>query len=841
VTPFLVAVAGWRHLLRHRWQLALAVLGVALGVCVVVAVDLANSSAEQAFVLSMQDLSGRASDQIVGGSRGLDESIYVRLRAHAGVRRSAPVVEGYARSGNETLHLLGIDPFAEPPFRTHLAGVAGGTFRRLVAEPDTALLPRRTADRLGVEVGGTLAIEVAGRPRSLHVIGFLDGGPAADGVVLTDIATAQEQLGMLGRLSWIDLVLPQGEHGEALRERVRGLLPPGVALRPASARAGAMLQMTRAFRTNLTAMSLLALLVGAFLIYNTMTFAVVQRRALIAQLRVLGVTRREVFTAIVVEAAVIGVAGTLIGVAAGSLLAQGLLHLVTRTINDLYFVLTVSETQLSALPLWKGAALGVLGALGAAMVPAFEAAHTEPRAAMARSSLESATRSVSRRGAAFGIMLVGAAGVGMALPSTSLVGGFVVLFLLVIGMALMTPAVLAAAAVLLAPAGGGRFGPIPRLAVRGVAASLSRTGVAAAALMLAVATAVGVSVMIESFRSTVALWLESTLRADIYVSAPSDLATRTQASLDPSVVSAARTLDGVANVSSGRLATVPTGDGLARVLAIDPGAQTHPGVRLKSGDAQRGWEWYLQQQAVLVSESLAYQRGLVPGAKIPLLTDRGIESFEVAGVFYDYEAGPGKVLMPRRLFNRFWDDRSVGAVGLYLEEGESTDAVMARLRARLDGGQHVLIRSNRDVRRVSLDIFDRTFTITAVLRILAVVVAVIGILSALMAVQLERVRELAMLRAAGVTPGELRAMVLLQTGFIGLAAGVLAIPAGTALAVMLIEVINTRSFGWSMQLLIPAAPLFYAVMLAVGAALLAGVYPAWKMARASPAEALREE
>jgi len=122
-----------------------------------------------------------------------------------------------------------------------------------------------------------------------------------------------------------------------------------------------------------------------------------------------------------------------------------------------------------------------------------------------------------------------------------------------------------------------------------------------------------------------------------------------------------------------------------------------------------------------------------------------------------------------------------------------------------------------------------------------VVVAVIGILSALMAVQLERVRELAMLRAAGVTPGELRAMVLLQTGFIGLAAGVLAIPAGTALAVMLIEVINTRSFGWSMQLLIPAAPLFYAVMLAVGAALLAGVYPAWKMARASPAEALREE
>jgi putative ABC transport system permease protein len=841
MTPSLPSLAGWRHLLRHPWQLALAVLGVALGVSVVVAVDLANSSAERAFLLSMEDVSGRATDQIVGGSGGLDESVYTRLRLDAGIRRSAPMVEGYARAGAETLHVLGIDPFAEPPFRSHLAEVSPGAFRRLISEAGTVLMARRTARRLGVSPGEALEIVVAGRAHRVTVIGMLEAGPAGDGLMIADIATAQELVGMIGRLSWIDLVLPSGARGDAVRERVHAVLPSGVDLVPAAARADSMRQMTRAFRTNLTAMSLLALLVGAFLIYNTITFTVVQRRGLIAELRVLGVTRGEVFAAVLREVAVIGVLGTVPGLAAGIALAQGLVRLVTRTINDLYFVVSVTEPVVSGLPLWKGAAVGVLGALAAALVPALEAARTEPRAALARSSLEVTTRRFAARGAVLGIVLIIAAAVGMALPFRDLLSGFIVLFLLVIGLAMMTPLALAGASHLLAPPAGHRFGLTLRLAVRGVAASLSRTGVAVAALMLAVSTAVGVSVMVESFRSTVELWLESTLQADVYVSAPSELATRTQASLDPAVVAAARRLKGTATVSTGRLITVQSGRGLVRVLAIDPGNRARPGMRLKAGDADHAWDWYEREQAVLVSEPLAHQRGLSPGDALELRTDTGVQRFAVAGVFYDYESGPGKVLMPRSLFDRFWIDRSVGAIGLYLADGAAAEEVMARLRGSLGGEQRVLIRSNRDVRRVSLEIFDRTFTITSVLRLLAVMVAIAGILSALMAVQLERARELAVLRAVGVTPGQLRAMVLLQTGFLGLTAGILAVPTGLVLAVMLIEVINTRSFGWSMQMLIPPGPLVGAVVLSLGAALLAGAYPAWKMSQASPAEALREE
>ena len=273
------------------------VVGVALGVAAVFSIDLANGSARRAFRISAQTVAGKATHRIVGGPSGLDESLYATLRLQGRMRTIAPVVEGYARIPGFTLHILGVDPFAEAPFRNYTRGTAAGAdIPRLLTGPGAVLLLEETAKRMGVSPGNALPLRVGLEPAHATLSGFLRPGDdvtrqALETTALADIATAQELLGKEGRLSRIDLLVPEGAEGELALSRVREILPPGAEILPAGARGSALEQMTRAFSLNLSALSLLALVVGTFLVYNTMTFSVLQRRQLVGTLRALGVTR----------------------------------------------------------------------------------------------------------------------------------------------------------------------------------------------------------------------------------------------------------------------------------------------------------------------------------------------------------------------------------------------------------------------------------------------------------------------------------------------------------------------------------------------------------------------
>jgi putative ABC transport system permease protein len=332
--------AGFRHLMRHPWQTLLAILGVALGVAVVTAVDLANESAHRAFRIAAETIAGRATHQIIGGPTGLPEELYPRLRLDAGLRNCAPVVSGVVESTGTpgtSLRLIGIDPFAEAPFRTFSSDLPhSDELRLLLTRPATGLLSRETAARLGVPEGGRLPLTATGTRKVLTVVGILEAPEAVtrqglDSLLVTDIATAQELLGREGRLSRIDLIVPEGPAGTSLLAFLRTMLPPGVTIIPAGAHASALDRMTRAFRLNLTALSLLTLMVGMFLIYNTTTFSVIRRRRLIGLLRALGVTRREIFALVLSEALLIGAIGTGAGLLLGMLLGGEMTRLVTRT------------------------------------------------------------------------------------------------------------------------------------------------------------------------------------------------------------------------------------------------------------------------------------------------------------------------------------------------------------------------------------------------------------------------------------------------------------------------------------------------------------------------------
>lgn len=837
-----------RFLTGHPWQLFLTVLGVALGVAVVVAVDLANASADRAFRLSMDAVTGHATDEIIGGPTGLPEDVYSRLRVDADLETSAPVVDGYGSARGETLHIVGVDPFAESAFPGHVSGIGPDVMRRLLTQPDTLLLAPETARRLGLKVGEHFALRIAGRAFTATLAGLLPPSgenASVDGLALTDIASAQELTGRIGRLSSINLVLPEGKAGAKLRARIKGLLPHGVELVSARARANALAQMTGAFRTNLTAMSLLALIVGMFLIYNTMTFAVLQRRRLIGTLRALGVTRREVFSFILGEALVLGLIGTLAGLVLGIALGQGLVHLVTRTINDIYFVVTVNRLLISPVSLAKGLALGIGASLVAAFVPALEAAGTTPHAALRRSALEQRAHTLAPRLALAGTALAAGSLLLLALPSRNLILGFVALFMMIVGLALLAPLAVAGMAAATGAVFGRGLGPvgdvITRLALRGITASLSRTGVAIAALMLAVATTVGVGVMVESFRATVQLWLAATLRADIYVSSPAIDPGSAPPAIDPTIIARIERVPGIGGISLARRVTLQSKQGFTPLLAVEFAHGYPPRFRLKSGDPSVAWAAFDADRAVLVSEPYAYRYGIRAGGNVRLRTDRGYRSLPVAGVFYDYGSEQGLVLIHRRLYEHYFHDRGVSSLGLYLLPQVPIDRVINAVRAAAAANQTIIVRPNRDIRAASLKVFDRTFAITNVLRMLAVLVSIVGILSAFMALQLERARELAVLRATGFTPGQIFGLVTVQTGFMGFAAGVLAIPVGLILALLLIHVINRRAFGWSMQTLVMPHVLVEALILAVAAAFLAGLYPGWRMARTRPADALREE
>ena len=867
---------GWRYLLRHRGQAALMMAGIALGVAVMVAIDLANSAAGRAFDLSTDAIAGRATHQIIGGPAGLDEGRYAALRA-AGVREAAPVVTDYVTSpqlGGRPLQLLGVDPFAEAPFRSYLAaaeepgqapgGAQPGTpvgvepLVAFLARPGALLISEELAAENGLAVGDAVTLDASGRASTGVIVGLLrpeDGltRRALDGILLADIATAQEALGMVGKLSRIDLILPTDTSsgcGPQAAARLRpgclddlaGLLPEDAQIVPVSARTGALEQMTAAFRTNLTALSLLALVVGMFLIYNSMTFSVVQRRPLFGTLRCLGVTRTEIGRLVLSEALIVGALGSLLGLGLGVLLGQGAVRLVTQTINDLYFVVTVRGIALPVGSLVKGLVLGITATVASAALPAWEAATVPPRLALTRSGLEDKARRAVPLISAAGAGAIGAGAALLLIPTRSLVVSFGGIFLLTIGFALLAPIVTQAVAGGLLPLTGRLFGVLGRLAPRSVTAALSRTAVAIAALMVAVSVTIGVGLMVGSFRTTVVSWLGQTLWGDLYISAPQLTATRSAAPLDPRVLGVAAAWPGVSRWDVLRSTEVASPDGPVAIAAVSDEDFTAPRVFVSTDGSREAVRQAVANGAVLASEPLANRLGLpARNATVTLYSDHGPQTFPVAGIYRDYSNSQGTVMMGLDLYRQHWEDPAITAALLVLAPGVDLDETVTGLRKALAGIQGVVVRPNEALRAEALAVFDRAFAITGALQLLAAIVAFIGVLSALLSLQLERGREFGVLRAVGLTVRQFRGLVVLETGLMGATDGLLALPTGFVLAVVLIFIINRRSFGWTMQLAAEPGVFAQALALAVAAALLAGIYPAIRMGRMAASEVLRGE
>lgn len=819
-------------------------LGLALSVAVVVAIDLAVDSARGAFMESRRALSGAATHRITADGGEVPQALLAELRAQ-GLWRSAPLIERevlHASSGAR-LRLLGIEPLSETALRPWLAGRVGGGRDSgegmpdpgaLIGRRDAVLLPQRLATRLNLAPGDALALSVDGRHVELDLLASLpdDSLPTGSGDwLLADIAAAQSIAGLQG-FSRIDLIAD-----EAHAARIAQSLPLGLRLVATAEQDTQLAAMSAAFEINLKALSLLALLVGVFVVFQTLSFLALRRRRLTGLLRALGVSNRELGALMLGEAALVGVLAAGIGIALGIALGSVLLQGLARSYSELFYRVDVGALSLSPWLLGKAAVLAIAGALVAVLLPLRDALGVPVLDALGRDSAGLHVPEQRLRALLLPAVALFVAGLVLIVRGPeSVFWGFAGLFACLIAALALIPwaagHALGALEILL------RGAPVRwRWLLAGTRRTLGRTGIALAALSLAIATVIGMSSMIHSFREALSAWIDRSLQAQVYLSATG------RSALPQGLIEAASALRGVDGIGLNRRSQRMPESGPLDVVGLRLPIQGRGSFEWIAGDDPELWSRFDAGEA-LISEPLSQRLKLGVGDRIRLPTPRGEVALRVAGVYRDYSSPQGVLTLDLARYQAVFDDPVVGALALY---APATDAerLAAELQAlantRFAGHPGLQIVTAAEIRAISLQVFARTFAITDVLRLLAGLIAVVAVLGALSALAIERAREFALLRALGLAPVELSRLQRVQGGVLGLIAGFAALPLGLGLAVLLIEVINRRSFGWSMRLDLPWGQISSAIAISMLAAVLAAWWPARRSAGAELSRQLRGE
>lgn len=872
-----------RHLFASPVRTALTVVGIVLGVAVAVAIQTANVDVLRSFEQSVIAIAGRATVQVSGGELGLDEGLIQEINRHPDVVSSMPVIQLTARvvGGPNHGRLLSImaldllDVTDQKKVRFRGQDETGPSLEALLS-PQALFVGTRLAIEWGLHVGSELRIISGIRHYDVVVAGLIESGsrqPSVwDTIGIMDIAAAQTLFGLIGRLDRIDIVTEPGRAVEKIIDELHAALPSSVTVSRPASRTDQIERMTRAFQLNLTVLSMVSLLVGLFLVYNTVSFAVVRRRREIGMLSAMGMSRRAVTLLFICEAAAMGLFGGLLGTACGVLLAKSLMSRLTTTISDLYVSVDTTVVEVSLLrfvfdlPLsvWgEGAALGAIVSMLGALVPSWDAGQTAPAKALAPGDYESTqTARVSFFGWT-GMLLILLAG-ALALPGPVWgvpIFGYGAALCLLLGLSCLIPLVihlfgrvwLAAGQSQISSGRRIRLPLVARLAADQVSRAPGRNAVTISAMMVAISIMVGVDTMVGSFRETVREWIDQTVMADLIV-APANwlhghevgqLANR----IPFSWVESLSAIPGVAAVDTYRDVFVDLKG--RRVALVSRDLRVHAErsrYLMVHGNSTMVLNEAVTKHGVVVSEVLARTTGIHAGEIIRLTTPSGEREFPVLGVFFDYATDGGKIVMDRAVYRQFWRDNTTTVIPIYVEAAADRATVRRLLEEQVRGmagstdrQSPLIVISNAELKQEIMVIFDRTFTVTYVLELIAIIIAVLGIVNTLVLSVLQRRREFAMLRSLGTTMVYVRRLMVWESGYLGFLGGMLGVLGGMLLSVLLIEVINKQSFGWTIQFSLQPWVVVQALALALGAAFVAAYIPAQWAVRQSIAEGLRYE
>jgi putative ABC transport system permease protein len=851
-----------RPIVREKTRTLLTVLGIAVGVAVIVAIQLANQSALRAFRESVDAVAGRANYQIVPEAGALSEEVLLRLQPfwNEGVR-FAPVIdiEGVDEATQQPIRLLAVDLLSDLHFRDYRyvrisagAGLPNDAARGLnlaatlaLFDPDAIVVPAPFAREHHLGIGSPLTLSMLGVRRTMIVRGILEArGPATafnGAIAVCDIATAQKAFAMPGRLSRIDLLVPD----ETIARRIARVIPPSIRVERPSRRNERVENMLRAFRVNLFALAGVALLVGMFLVYNTVLISILRRRRDVGILKTLGAAPRQIFGAFLFEGLLFGAIGSVVGIALGNALATVILGLIGRTVNALYVTSRPEAIALTPGVIALGVCVGIALSLISAIAPSIEAAQVRPISMIRGLSVAPPTR--RRRGGeiAVAILTFAVAALATRIPPIRgiAVAGYLAVLLVVAGFSLLSPVIVRSLATVAAPPLLRAFGIVGQLAARSLHASLRRTSIATAALALATGMMVAVALMVGSFRVTVNTWIDQTVRSDLWLRPARGLTNADVALFPARIMDDLRRVDFIAAADPVHGRDVIYHDAFVTIGSGDTAVVANFGSlpMVTPSDPKPALVEMIRVHGVFVSESFSLKFDKRVGDSVTLPTAHGPHSYPIRGIYRDYSNDRGVVFMNRPDYIAGFDDDRINTVILYLKPNIDRDIARRRLEALFGPKYGAFTVTNAAIRREVMNIFDQTFLITYALLGVAIVVAVLGIINTLSALILERTRELALLRIAGMSLRELRAMLLLESALLGIAATVTGVVMGYALSWILINVINKQSFGWTISFHTPAALIAISLAVTFAASVLAGLVPARLASRIDLASAIKSE
>ncbi len=851
-----------RHLAQDRLRSCAAVLGVALGVGVVVAVQAANTSSYLGFESAVESVAGKTSLEIVGQGGPLDELNLLKLDWLRKFGRLSPVIEGDAqvevpRNAPETIRILGVDILHDRLFRDyHILEFSArrqepssGELLDLLLDPHSIILTEKFASRHGLGVGSSVALTIGDKSRTFVVRGLLtDEGPARtlDGnFALLDIAAAQLAFNRIHRIDRIDVRLDPTVQVDDAERSIAAHLPPGLAVQRPEQRGREVEKMLAAFHFNLAALSHVSLLVGLFLIYNTISTSVIARRVEIGMLRALGCTRKQILALFLSEAATLAVAGCSAGLVFGRFLAGAATRLTSATVSALYISAAAAPPALTLHEILLAFASAVPLSLLAALIPAAEAARAQPMDAV--NDRPPGEKGAMRHGRQLSLAFLFLAAAGLMTLLKPVYG--LPIFGYGAAISLMFATVFLVSLVLLSL---GKIGkrPLTRLfGVEGLLANANLTGtmrriaVSVSALAVSLAMMVAIAVMIASFRETVVAWVGQILKADLYLrpATRSDLAAR--AGISPEVLKLAADLPGVLAIDRLRRQDEPFEGGTITVGAGDFSVLLDYGnLEFESpGNARDALSRAIGSDEVAVTESFALKHARRVGDIVSLPTPSGPAPFRIVAIYYDYSNDRGLAVMDWSTFERHFGTLPPTSLAIYLRPGVAASAARDELIAALGGRYRVLIYTNAALRAEILRIFDDTFAITYALEAVAIVIAILGVASTLLALILERKRDLSILRLIGAGRRQIQKMIVIEAGLIGLVSQSVGVAVGILLAVVLIYVVNVQSFGWPIQFHLPAVFLLRSSLLIVLTTVLSGLYPAHRASVMKTLTPIREE
>ncbi|KIE58530.1 peptide ABC transporter permease [Methylacidiphilum kamchatkense Kam1] len=840
---------SFRYFISHPYLFLLNVFCIALGVANFVAIQLINHSALESFKASIDLVAGKANLEIVAESYPFDEKILTDILKKPYVEVATPILEQVSmldKYPGEYLDVVGVDFLTDQPIRNF--ELASGVNKKedildFLKDSRAVGINKKLGQRLGIKLGDTIQLRTPEGIVSLKVHSFLEMESGAIGsdehLAVMDIANAQEMFHMPNKLTRISCLVRSQSNRMEIARALQEELPSSVMVQTPEKRTLKVEKMLGSFQLNLTALSLISLFVGMFIIYNTVLVGVVRRRSEIALLRCLGVGPKAIILACLGESMLIGLIGIVIGIPAGYILSTKLIGWVSSSLTSLYLLSSIEHIFISPIQFVLAVGMGLLAVGVASLFPSMEASKIAPSQAFSVATLE---EKVHRFGFFWFL------GVGLCLLLACLFSYFSFkenLSVLSFGAALFTILSFAFLSPLICQLIVRLSQPkhiLLKLIVSHFSRSLHRNVLTVAALLTALAMVISVSIMIKSFRYTVDGWLKQSVRADLFVTTAANLVSGIHQSLSKDAEALIEKDNRIETVDRYYEFRSEFRNSPIKISSISfPVAAEKNNLEFRRGNPKELFRQAAGSNRIFINESLSRKFGLKEGDVITLKTGLGMINFEIFGVFKDFTTEFGLVLLDRQTLIRFWNINSSNSLALYLKNPKEAQELKKDLDKKLQAVGDYIVYSNEQLRTEIFRIFDQTFSITNLLKITSLLVSAAGIFFNLLILSSERSREIAVMRSIGASKSTVFTLVIGESGLVGLIASFLGVMAGFALAVVLTYVINRAFFGWTIDWSTPWDIIFWLPFAVLIIAIMASVLPAYQLSKDNIAKNLRME